>query len=723
MNIHIISDYEIDLKSPFTGKKWLLDEKNIKKSSLEELYKWRRNRTYMCLDVETRATVDVRELDSLTLLQVGDRFDIFLIHPDLFPDKEFFEDIKIVGFNISFDYNIIKQKNILLDNVVDVYLAVLILNTGNIKNDDSDGYIQESYDFATIVQLHTSVFLDKSSYNAFVSDSLNKNQIQYAVFDVYYLDILYEVFYSKLKEQDLLQTWHLENEYCLVKADMIYNGCYLDFVQWMQNVEKNKITVVELERQMDSILKKEFIEIHRKFISPKYLQYNLFSTVEREITLNYSSPAQIKKVLKQMECLPKDKYGKETTSIVYLEEMENKNNFVKTFIEGKQIQKKISSFGENWKKYINPNTGRIHCSFLQIINTGRVASYSPNLYQMPRETMYRSCIKAEGEDYFIIGADYSSQEGRIMAEMANDVDYIEFFNSGKADAHSFVASKMLSASFKREIELSKKSMEIDISDGYNKDILIATLIGIRPINVKSEVVNNKLVLIFDEDDNFWRQNGKILNFFLSFGGSAHTLSQKLKISKQEAEVLIREFFTVFKGLKVFFTEQSKFAWKNGYSVNNSITKRKRWFPDWEEAITLKNSIDSFKEEWGEDVFFSTLKNKDSNLSKSNRRYFVLKGEIEREGQNNPIQSTAADMTKTAGIILRRKLIDLNILPFSDAKIKILLMPHDEIQLESHKTRVRISQKLLEDSMEEAGRVFVKKINMRPKSTVSKYWKK
>lgn len=91
--------------------------------------------------------------------------------------------------------------------------------------------------------------------------------------------------------------------------------------------------------------------------------------------------------------------------------------------------------------------------------------------------------------------------------------------------------------------------------------------------------------------------------------------------------------------------------------------------------------------------------------------------------NYPIQGTAADMTKTAFIMLRDKILEAGYLPIDGCPVKPILMPHDEIVVEVHKDYTEEWSVILADCMEDAGKIFVKRINLRPKIDVTTCWKK
>jgi DNA polymerase-1 len=418
----------------------------------------------------------------------------------------------------------------------------------------------------------------------------------------------------------------------------------------------------------------------------------------------------------------KDKHGKETTGINELKKLRVKSKFLDQYIALKELKKKISSYGSNWLRFINPSSGRIHCSVNQILETGRTATYEPNLYQMPRENEYRNCIMVQKPENFFIGGDYSAQEGKIMADKAKDKEYIEFFHTGDGDAHSFVATKMFSAQFYRHIHVTKKQIKIEVLPNEIYKEVADKFIKLSKLKkANHQVVDNYVVLDLSEN-NEWRQNGKTLNFFLSFGGSAYTLSNDLKIPMDEAVGLVTAFFDGFPTLKAMFELEKKFALENGYTIINPITKRKRFYREWDEMKLTYKWLEEQKNSLGQG-YWVQIKDKSSLISKENSKAYKLKGEIERAAMNTPIQGTAADMTKLAFIKLREKIIAEGLLPLDGCPIMPVLVPHDEIRAEVTPEYLELAKTFISDAMAEAGALFVTTIDLRPEIDVEKYWKK
>jgi DNA polymerase-1 len=138
-------------------------------------------------------------------------------------------------------------------------------------------------------------------------------------------------------------------------------------------------------------------------------------TGKQECIINWDSPKQVTKLLKEYgvntEIVVKGE-RKESIDSKVLEPQQDQFPIIKPYLKYKEMQKEVSTYGYNWKNYINPITGRIHTSFTQILNTGRMSSGNkyenlPNIQNLPRGEDTRSCFTSEPGN-LLIDADYSS---------------------------------------------------------------------------------------------------------------------------------------------------------------------------------------------------------------------------------------------------------------------------------------------------------------------------
>ncbi len=708
----------------------ILLSEEIEIGTLEELWNWRRGRSIIFSDTETN-TLNYRSGD-LLLRQFGDFQTQFVLDWTVDLDNRFYDDVTFVFHNAMFDYNQLKRHRVCIRRVYDTMIAMMVVTEGVY----TDEQIQEEhpYRFEQLVLDATSHQLSKDVRVGFLDiftngtgKPLTAKHIIYSADDVKYLEPSYNYIHNKVIEDDLEDCVNLENRYVLAFSDMIYNGVKLDKEAWIALEARKKIERDEMQFTIDDALIVDLPQVATSLVNPTLNQMTMFETIrKRKLRTNYSSPKQVSAIFKMLGLEVTDKTGKETTGIKELKKLKTKSKFIESFINLKELEKSISSFGSNYLKFIDPITGRIHPQYaIQILNTGRTALQKPNLYQIPKDNSYRNCFIGEFKDgykYFYVGGDYKAQEGRIMADKAKDAAYIDFFNNGDGDAHSFVASKMFSAQYGRDFVVTSKTLRVQVLEGEEPLEIARKFQKLSKLSSKKFYFRDGYVNINLIEKNVWRQNGKILNFFLSFGGSAFTLSMELGIPMEESSALIKAFFDGFPTLKAMFTIEANFALKNGYSVTNPVTKRRRYYPEWNDMKITSGWIEEQKQALGQN-FWAQLKDKTSLLAKENRKAYKLKGDIERAGQNMPIQGTAADMSKTAMVLEREKLLDNNILPFDDAVIKIILMPHDEIQTEVREDYLELAKQILADAMDEAGQCFVESISLRPDIEVNEFWKK
>jgi DNA polymerase-1 len=236
--------------------------------------------------------------------------------------------------------------------------------------------------------------------------------------------------------------------------------------------------------------------------------------------------------------------------------------------------------------------GRIHTTFRQTAAaTGRLSSSDPNLQNIPIRTeagrRIRGCFIVGEEFESLMTADYSQIEMRIMADASGDEGLIEAFMEGE-DLHNSVAARVF---------------EVDESD------------------VDPEM----------------RRRIKAMSYGLAYGLSAFGLAQQLRISPNEAQGLMDEYFTRFGGVRDYLAGVVVEARQRGYT--ETMFGRRRYLPD---------------------------------LNHDNRQRREM---AERMALNAPIQGTAADIVKVAMLNVDRALREQSL------NSRMLLQVHDELVLE------------------------------------------
>ena len=99
------------------------------------------------------------------------------------------------------------------------------------------------------------------------------------------------------------------------------------------------------------------------------------------------------------------------------------------------------------------------------------------------------------------------------------------------------------------------------------------------------------------------------------------------------------------------------------------------------------------------------------------KYFKLKNSFERKGLNFPIQGSAAEMSKLAGIKFYKWIIKNNLW----GKVLICAFIHDEIVVECPKDLAQVVSDNLKDAMESAGKVFCPTIPIIAEPAIGMHW--
>ena len=311
-------------------------------------------------------------------------------------------------------------------------------------------------------------------------------------------------------------------------------------------------------------------------------------------TFNLGSPKQLQEVLFVDRGLPKTKKIKTgyTTDAEALQNLfaTTQDPVLEQLLAWRDVSK-LRQTVEGLLPLVD-DEGRIHTTFRQTAAaTGRLSSSDPNLQNIPIRTeagrRIRGCFIVGDGFESLMTADYSQIEMRIMADASADEGLIEAFMEGE-DLHNSVAARVF---------------------------------GVDESDVDPEM----------------RRRIKAMSYGLAYGLSAFGLAQQLRISPNEAQDLMDEYFTRFGGVRDYLAGVVVEARQRGYT--ETMFGRRRYLPD---------------------------------LNHDNRQRREM---AERMALNAPIQGTAADIVKVAMLNVDRALREQSL------SSRLLLQVHDELVLE------------------------------------------
>ncbi|QDV08068.1 DNA polymerase I [Planctomycetes bacterium Poly30] len=282
-----------------------------------------------------------------------------------------------------------------------------------------------------MTKIPTSQLLGKGKNQVTMAEIPIDEVAEYACEDADATFRLYERFSKDLEETDNEKLFHeLEMPLVRVLTKMERRGIRLDTAA-IKALDK------ELMKEIDSAeedVKRLAGEPGLKVNSPKALGLVLFEK------LRIQDEAGVKRV-------KKTKTGYSTDQAT-LNENYGDVEIVKRLLEYREVMKLKNTYVDALPTFVNPKTGRIHCSFSQTVAaTGRLSSSDPNLQNIPVRTERGRKLRAafvprepdEHGEWVLLAADYSQVELRILAHLSGDEKLAEAFREGR-DIHASTAS-------------------------------------------------------------------------------------------------------------------------------------------------------------------------------------------------------------------------------------------------------------------------------------------
>ena len=550
-----------------------------KVTTIDEVVKYCEDKPVLGIDTETEGFDFTCK--KMIMFQIGDENNQYVIDTrvvDIEPLRHILEhrDIVKIFHNAKFDYKFIKRwANIECEGIYDTFLTERVLNCGR------DGV---KYGLKDVCKKYLNVELNKEVRNQFIGltgQPFREDQIVYGAKDVEYLIGVRQHQLPLIDLNKLNNVVDLENKAVLAFADIEYNGLNLDTEKWKKIETVNKDKADKLESDLDEMLRNDHRVRH--FVS-KYIQTDMFTPVEeiRDVDVKWTSPKQVLDVFKCIVPKLENVNGKQMYKYRFKYPLINK------YVKYKEAMKLCTSYGDAFFKNLSGDK-RIHTSFHQILDTGRVSSSKPNMQQIPADNIYRNCFTAP-DGWSFVSSDYSSQELNVIAFGSKDPVWMEALKNSE-DLHSTCAELVYG-------EQWLTSGEDNCSYFKNKS--------------KCDCPSHKKL----------RTNVKTINFGLAYGMGPNKLSDTLNISLDGAKELIEKYFQAFPAIKGFLDKLGNYGKKYGYIKTFPPYNRKRWFSSWYPKI------------W------------------NNKSSVMELGSIERASKNTPIQGASADMTKLALVLMR-----------------------------------------------------------------------
>ena len=238
-------------------------------------------------------------------------------------------------------------------------------------------------------------------------------------------------------------------------------------------------------------------------------------------SFNIASPKQLGEILFDRMGLgggKKGKTGAYATGADVLEDLAAQGHDLPArVLDWRQLAKLKSTYADALVEQIDPQTGRVHTSFMMAgAATGRLSSTDPNVQNIPVRTeegrkIRRAFVAAPGNK--LVSLDYSQIELRILAHMAGIEPLRQAFRDG-IDIHALTASQVFGV----------------------------------PVEGMDPMV---------------RRSAKAINFGIVYGISPFGLARQLGIGQGQAKAYIDAYFEKYPGIRAFMEDMKAYCRKHG----------------------------------------------------------------------------------------------------------------------------------------------------------------
>lgn len=385
--------------------------------------------------------------------------------------------------------------------------------------------------------------------------------------------------------EDSLMSFSLASKLSLNGQEKIYRDIEVPLIEVLSDMESYGVLVDANHLE----------GLSKQFSSEQLsLEKDIYKIVGKKI--NLSSPKQVSEVLYDtLDCpvLAKTPSGAPSTSESVLELLAGpayKVEMAALLLQHREITKLLTTYTLPLVKMIAKD-GRIHTSYHQSATvTGRLSSAKPNLQNIPigstKGAQVREAFIAR-DGWSLVSADYSQIELRVMAHLSKDVEMVRAFVSDE-DIHTTTAGQIF---------------------------------AVEPENVTDDM----------------RRSAKTINFGLIYGMGEYGLSQRLRISREQAKEYRDKYFARFSGVHDYMEKCKQHGKKHG-------------------TIT-------------------TLHGREIQLTGINSARFNERSRSERLAINAPVQGSSAEIIKLAML----QAVTLDMLGNGDARL--LMQVHDELVFE------------------------------------------
>jgi DNA polymerase-1 len=301
-----------------------------------------------------------------------------------------------------------------------------------------------------------------------------------------------------------------------------------------RDIELPVMTVLQTIERHGVLLDSRLLDAQSGELGAKMMELEAAAHAQAGQPFNLNSPKQIQEILfgkLGIKPVKKTPSGAPSTDEDALEQLALDHPLPKLLLQYRGIAKLKSTYTDKLPRMVNPRTGRVHTNYAQAVAiTGRLASNDPNLQNIPVRTaegrrIREAFIAPPGN--WIVSADYSQIELRIMAHISRDASLLKAFAAGE-DIHRATAAEIFS---------------------------------LDPHAVDAEQ----------------RRYAKVINFGLIYGMSVYGLAGQLGIERAAAQQYMDRYFARYPGVADYMRVTREQAREQGYV--ETVFGRRLWLAE------------------------------------------------------------------------------------------------------------------------------------------------
>ena len=604
--------------------------------------------------------------------KTGERLPWQLTEDDIYEQFSRLNNVTIITHNGKFDYEVLKCTT---DWDMPVYWDTYI--GARIINENERAGLKEQY----IEKIDSSIEKYSIDHLFDIEYALVDPDIfaLYAATDSFMTYKLYELqksIFEKPGNEKLYNLFmNVEMAVMPVVASMELTGINLDEEYCKRLSEKYNNKLAEVDKKIDAELNKLSDKMLQWRLTPeanfkpkstkpnKNGEYKLQKSKNEQLKdpPELSSPTQLAILLYDVLGVEVvDKNNPRGTGEEILQKLKDKYYICNLILEKRGLEKLLNAFIDSLPKMRSKRDNKIHSDFKQLgTDTGRFSCSNPNLQQIPSSNKEIRMMFKASDGYVLVGSDYSQQEPRLLTAYSEDEKLLDAYNNGK-DMYATMGMGVYNNDYWDNMEHYEDGTP-NIEGKKRRSLMKKLLLG------------------------------------LMYQMGPKTLSENLNCSIDEANKIVRDFYTGFPKVQKWIKETEENASKLGYVED--FWGRRRRLPDiLLPKVEVKSSKfnDSFNPLLGSKNIVSNIdielinkyKNKADNC-KSFKDFNMLKSQAEKEGiyikdnsgfisksmrqcVNARVQGGAATMTKKAMISI------YNDKEINDLGFRLLIGVHDEL---------------------------------------------